>query len=116
HSFVLARPGHPPRAASEGIQSRPALGSENASSTRTDSPVFEIDAKTLLAGDVAENGFWWTGATIERTTSKDSKRDRSPEGRIGRDLVNMKSPRINWQELAEWYNLILHAGDDWVEN
>jgi E3 ubiquitin-protein ligase HECTD2 len=116
HSFLLARPSHPPRAASEGIQSRPILRSENASSTRTDSPVFEIDAKTLLAGDVAENGFWWTGAKIERTPSKDAKRDRSPEGRSGRDLVNMKSPRINWQELGEWYHLILHAGDDWVEN
>jgi E3 ubiquitin-protein ligase HECTD2 len=116
-SFLVARPTHPPRAASEGVQPKPILRNDHAPSSTVDTDVFEIDAKTLLAGDVAENGFWITGGRIERNSSNNgSKGDVSSNGRSGRDLVNMKTPRINWQELVEWYHLILHAGDDWVEN
>lgn len=74
--------------------------------------VSELDAKTLLLGDIGENGSWWTGR-IEGPDELQSEpvRDRSPERWPG--VVSARSPRINWAELKEWYRLILHAGDDW---
>ena len=72
----------------------------------------ELDAKTLLLGDVVENGSWWTGNTDAREEPQsEALRDRSPERWTG--VVSARSPRINWLELAEWYRLILHAGDEW---
>ncbi|KAJ9655335.1 putative E3 ubiquitin-protein ligase [Neophaeococcomyces mojaviensis] len=72
----------------------------------------ELDAKTLLLGDVVENGSWWTGKIDSREDIQtDAPRERSPERFRG--IVSSRNPRINWLELAEWYRLILHAGDDW---
>lgn len=72
----------------------------------------ELDAKTLLLGDVVENGSWWTGKMDSREDPQvEGARERSPER--WRGVVSARSPRINWPELAEWYRLILHAGDDW---
>ncbi|KAK5101614.1 putative E3 ubiquitin-protein ligase [Lithohypha guttulata] len=72
----------------------------------------ELDAKTLLLGDVAENGSWWTGKIdVQEEAQTENTRDKSPER--WRGVVSARTPRINWLELAEWYRLILHAGDDW---
>lgn len=72
----------------------------------------ELDAKTLLLGDVVENGSWWTGKIEEREEPQtETTRERSPER--WRGVVSARTPRINWLELVEWYRLILHAGDDW---
>lgn len=81
-------------------------------STEPDAFVSELDAKTLLLGDIGENGSWWTGK-IEGPDGlqADPVRDRSPER--WRGVVSARSPRINWPELKEWYRVILHAGDDW---
>ncbi|KPI43404.1 putative E3 ubiquitin-protein ligase mug30 [Cyphellophora attinorum] len=73
----------------------------------------DLDAKTLLVGDIAENGSWWTGNSrsenLERTPSQ--PRTQSPERWKG--IVTARTPRINWFELAEWYHLITTAGDLW---
>lgn len=80
--------------------------------TEPEAFVSELDAKTLLLGDIGENGSWWTGKIDGPDGSQpEPARDRSPER--WRGVVNARSPRINWSELKEWYRLILHAGDDW---
>lgn len=72
----------------------------------------ELDAKTLLLGDIGENGSWWTGKIEGHDEpQQDAPRDRSPER--WRGVVSARTPRINWLELKEWYRLIQHAGDDW---
>lgn len=72
----------------------------------------DLDAKMLLLGDFAENGSWWTGKAEPRDEIQtENTRDRSPER--WRGIVTTRTPRINWLELAEWYRLIFHAGDDW---
>lgn len=72
----------------------------------------ELDAKTLLLGDIGENGSWWTGKIEGHDEPQaEAARDRSPER--WRGVVSARTPRINWLELKEWYRLIQHAGDDW---
>jgi E3 ubiquitin-protein ligase HECTD2 len=34
----------------------------------------------------------------------------------GSDLVTLKSPRIDWTSVLEWYRLILHAGSEWRQS
>lgn len=80
--------------------------------SETEMFISELDAKMLLLGDVAENGSWWTGKVeASKETQPEVARERSPER--WRGIVSARSPRINWLELAEWYRLILHSGDDW---
>jgi E3 ubiquitin-protein ligase HECTD2 len=74
---------------------------------------FEIDAKTLLIGDLAENSSWWMndgdpnyGLSHVHTKGKASSPSKA---------VTSRSPRINWSQLAEWHHLIVTAGSSWVE-
>jgi len=114
NSFFLNRPS---RHKDDGVPR--AKHAKQQSSDVVDTPVSEpeaflseLDAKTLLLGDVVENGSWWTGKIDSREdVLLDASRDRSPERSKG--ILGTKNPRINWFELAEWYRLILHAGDDW---
>jgi hypothetical protein len=84
----------------------------HASGTDKKAPLSELDAKTLLLGDFAENGFWWTGSRLERDRAgSGQRRPKSPE--LGKGLVNAKTPHINWAELTEWYRLVTQAGSTW---
>ncbi|KAJ5697328.1 hypothetical protein N7488_011012 [Penicillium malachiteum] len=76
-------------------------------------PVFEPDAKTLLLGDVAENSTWWMTewAQAEGQLPSSSK-ERTPHKSRS---VSSRSPRINWTEVNQWYQLILTAGSSWHE-
>ncbi|KAI9843674.1 MAG: putative E3 ubiquitin-protein ligase, partial [Pleopsidium flavum] len=60
-SFSTLRPPLPARSASEGtrIALNDCLKSET--STTKQPSIFGLDAKTLLLGNFAENGSWWTG-------------------------------------------------------
>lgn len=120
-SFLTARPPHEPKARSG---SGTILQPRRQHSEPVTNPVFEsdaflseLDAKTLLLGDVAENGSWWLGAPSGRisTSGKDSQhhRDRSPDK--VRASASARNPRINWPELAEWYRLVIYAGDLWEQ-
>jgi E3 ubiquitin-protein ligase HECTD2 len=112
-SFLTVRPEYH-RAASEGqsTQTEPvqsnmsSLGSENVLSE------VELDAKTLLLGDIAENSSWWTGERLSRGQSIHAPvRERSPD--TWRGVVSLKSPRINWAEVISWYRSVLNAGESW---
>lgn len=96
--------GNPPR-----MNMDPASMSEQG----TDLHVFEPDAKTLLLGDLAENSSWWMTEWAQRegqvpSSGKDKSSHRSR-------LVSSRSPRINWAEVAQWYQLVLTAGSSWTQ-
>lgn len=76
----------------------------------------EIDPKMLLLGDLAENSSWWMGGRPRRQDAKTAgpeKREKSPVR--SKSVVTTKSPRINWELVAEWYQLIVHVGENWRE-
>lgn len=72
-------------------------------------PISEIDAKTLLLGDFAENGTWWTG---KGTTGRHQPChiDPMPHEEDVSHRATSKSPCINWRELNEWYSVVFTAG------
>ncbi|EED16780.1 ubiquitin-protein ligase (Hul4), putative [Talaromyces stipitatus ATCC 10500] len=76
----------------------------------------EIDPKMLLLGDLAENSSWWMGGRPRRQDIKvagPKKREKSPLR--SRSVVTTKSPRIDWEGVAEWYQLVVHVGENWRE-
>lgn len=111
-SFLLDHPPPPPRAKSDGAvpplpaspNSRANYGEEIALSS--------LDAKTLLIGDVAENGMWWTGGAKTERSHSQKGGPTSLEGTKG-DRTSLKSPRVNWKELQDWYYTVLNAGQSW---
>ncbi|KAL8796745.1 MAG: hypothetical protein Q9182_007310 [Xanthomendoza sp. 2 TL-2023] len=73
--------------------------------------IFELDAKTLLLGDVAENGAWWLGkphVDPDKTQTVATALSESKE--LG---SSAKSLRIDWNELHDWYDAVLNAGHDY---
>jgi E3 ubiquitin-protein ligase HECTD2 len=67
----------------------------------------EMDAKTLLLGDFAENGSWWTG---ERSEMRSPERARTQRVGNSHESVTLKSPRIDWSEMNEWYKVVVEGG------
>ncbi|CAK1357006.1 unnamed protein product [Cercospora beticola] len=111
-SFSTARPGMNGRTRSESEIKTPFK--EPVASTWNPSPMdglSELDAKTLLLGDIGENGTWWTGRLASKETEKATRRKKVGEG--PRRPVSSKSPNIDWTEVALWYDMIHSAGDDW---
>ena len=110
-SFLTPRPSQPARAASEGanVITSPR---KSADWRCPEESLPGIDAKTLLLGDFAENGMWWTGRSpVERHRAHRygvNSPEESPDER-----VSLKTPRINWDELSDWYHLILSTGQSW---
>lgn len=110
-SFLTPRPSQPARAVSEGA---------NVTASPTKSDYLRVpeeflpglDAKTLLVGDFAENGMWWTGGSPVERHQSHKYRTSFPEESLG-ERVNLKTARINWIELREWYHVILSAGRSW---
>lgn len=76
-----------------------------------DAPLPGLDAKTLLLGDVAENGLWWTGRDGPAPIARRQKSDRVGEDQ--RNLVASRSPLIIWSEVEAWYSMVLGAGSEW---
>lgn len=108
-SFSTVRPHMAPRAASEGTK-QPIAPPQSERYPRNETQLSEMDAKTLLLGDFAENGSWWTG---ERSEMRGPERARTQRAANSQELVTLKSPRIDWSELTEWYNIALDGGRYW---
>ncbi|KAJ5121899.1 hypothetical protein N7448_003032 [Penicillium atrosanguineum] len=102
-----ASSGNPPRMNMDPA-SIPEQGREGP-----DTPVFEIDAKTLLLGDLAENSSWWMNEWAQREGQVPSSSKDKPSHRSR--MVSSRSPRINWAEVAQWYQLVLTAGSAWAQ-
>ncbi|KAH0544830.1 hypothetical protein FGG08_001059 [Glutinoglossum americanum] len=116
NSFVMDRPTLPARAASEGTKE--VCMSVKEPSKHHAAPLSGLDAKTLLLGDFAENGSWWTGGQGQsrRPGGSSHRRDRSADcisGGRGRGIFNAKVSCVDWAEISKWYELLLGAGKDW---
>ena len=113
-SFFTVRSHHLLRAASEGIVLEKGTAPRAEDRFAQETPVPELDAKTLLLGDFAENGTWWAGRShLEQPRSQyDSL--KAAEG-ISEEQDNPKSPCINWAELDEWYHAIVTLGHSWKQ-
>lgn len=113
-SFSSVRPSIAPRAASEGsgshVVSSPPIRSRTA---RAEAQLSEMDAKTLLVGDFAENGFWWTGEKANANSSPEKSRKKRDEAVGAGDFVTVKSPRIDWTSLEDWYTLVTGTARGW---
>ena len=102
------------RAASEGtvIEKYSTQRSNDCFATEAAFP--ELDAKMLLLGDFAENGMWWTGRSQPEHVRPRSKAGQTLNGN-SEEMVNMKTPRINWAELNEWYHTVVPGGHTWKD-
>ncbi|KAE8352935.1 HECT-domain-containing protein [Aspergillus coremiiformis] len=74
-------------------------------------PAFEPDAKTLLLGDLAENSSWWMNDREQARSTHPPREKMASHARA----VTSRSPRIDWADLAHWYQLIVTAGTSWIE-
>ncbi|KAL5339084.1 hypothetical protein BJX70DRAFT_178291 [Aspergillus crustosus] len=105
-SFKTAQ--HIPRHTMENH--RPEREDEQSPGIVQPNQAVELDAKTLLMGDLAENSSWWM--VNEESTGVPA---HIPSKHKTNKTVSSRSPRINWADLEQWYQLILSAGTTWVE-
>jgi E3 ubiquitin-protein ligase HECTD2 len=68
-----------------------------------------LDAKTLLIGDIGENGSWWTGK-VGRNRSETKRKN---VGESLKKTVSSRTSNIHWAELASWYDLVHTADEGW---
>jgi len=73
------------------------------------SDAVELDAKMLLAGDVAENSTWWVTEDDEFHTSGCPSDKRPTKSDIGGHIDS-----IDWVELDDWYRAINNASETWT--
>lgn len=110
-SFLYPRPALE-RAASEGNVAATHLRPKVDIWPDDGTPLSGLDAKTLLLGDFAENGLWWTGrGQLEPDIT--CRAFNRPFEKTLADRVGLKSPRINWGDLNDWYSTVLSAGHSW---
>ncbi|KAI9799284.1 MAG: putative E3 ubiquitin-protein ligase [Piccolia ochrophora] len=116
-SFTTLRPTLPGRSASEGAEKwLRTRADETLVQTYNESPISDLDGKTLLIGDIAENGSWWMGAReAPRRPSESARRavDRPDGPEVDHETVSLKTPRLDWAKMGAWYHLVLHAGKEW---
>lgn len=62
--------------------------------------------------DLTENEEWRTGSCVIPNHSSQRGSTASANG-VAPHEVNRSSPQIDWNELYQWYDLIIHVGDDW---
>ena len=113
-SFVTLRSHHLLRAASEGTILEKCMAPKIEDRFAQDTLFPELDAKTLLLGDFAENGTWWTGNPHLEQSRSPGNALRSIE-EVPEAKSNSKNPRINWTELDEWYHTIVTVGRSWKQ-
>ena len=104
-SFLTSRPPTATRAASESTIVNKVEVSKPGEVLEARAPFPELDGKTLLLGDFAENGMWWAGKSPLLEASR--PQTAMGESENAHIKVNMKSPRINWSEVDNWYSTII---------
>ncbi|KAL8818194.1 MAG: hypothetical protein Q9223_003119 [Gallowayella weberi] len=109
-SFTFSKPAAPVRSISEGAMNSLPQGPPFSEMQNGDD-IFELDAKTLLLGDVAENGAWWLGKPHADLDKMQTVAAAPPESKeLG---PSAKSLRIDWSQLHDWYEAVLNAGHDY---
>ncbi|KAL8678797.1 MAG: hypothetical protein Q9186_004878 [Xanthomendoza sp. 1 TL-2023] len=108
-SFTFSKPAAPVRSISESALNSLPQGRQ-VSELQNDDDMFELDAKTLLLGDVAENGAWWLGKPYADPDKAQTVTTAPTEPKkIG---SSAKSLRTDWSQLHDWYEAVLNAGHD----
>ncbi|VUC22084.1 unnamed protein product [Clonostachys rosea] len=114
-SFYTRHPRHPPKTGSQswGRRQQPIVNQESRALNKPEvqSPLYELDPKLLLLGDFAENGTWWAGAQEEGEATKQVASQRGADTKSPPALL--RSPLINWDELASWYTGVINAAQTW---
>lgn len=112
-SFSTFRPRATGRTHSESALRSPPPERMDGPTSPMQDPFPQIDAKTLLLGDFAENGDWWTGR-LERNASEriDNRKEKKIEKRKS---VTSKSPCIDWPKLDRWYDAIRSPERMWPD-
>lgn len=82
------------------------------SQMEVDSPIFDLDPRLLMLGDVAENGLWWTGQDSMVPKKHFTKEEPA---HVHRPPPLMKSPQLNWADIDEWYSIVNNAAEDWFK-
>ena len=100
------------RSASESNAGRLGHSVDDDVSNEAGSPLPTLDAKTLLVGDFAENGMWWTGRSQFIPPRPNGSTPKAREG-TSEQKIKSRSLRINWSELDEFYRMLLSAGSSW---
>lgn len=111
-SFSTWRPRVSARARSESSIRTPSLEPTGDTSPIPLDSLQNMDAKTLMIGDFAENGQWWTGRAQRKHSDRHDKSDKPTERKR---LTTSKSPGINWDELGAFYQVVHTAGGKWWE-
>ena len=113
-SFAPSRPMPLPRAFSEGAPTQSNVSINTSDQIQDDSSFVDLDAKTLLVGNFAENGLWWTGrGRIHSLQAPESGNDTFVDGDHASDRIPGKVPRMRWLDIHQWYETILRAGSSW---
>lgn len=111
-SFLTVKTHQLLRAASEGTVLEKCMTPRAEDRFPHETPFPELDAKTLLLGDFAENGTWWTGRSHLEQLRSHGNALKIAEGGF-EEKSNLKSPCVNWAELDEWYHAIVTVGSSW---
>lgn len=114
-SFMTSRPRPTARAASEDLLLSKNVVSKAENWDDRGTLLSEMDAKTLLLGDFAENGMWWTGGRAHHNTSQRNSAKATGSSDSTIDQVTLKTPRVQWEELNEWYQIVLSVGCTWEQ-
>ena len=110
-SFLIPRASYM-RAASEGITSTTSFTSNSASWANTGTLLSEPDAQMLLLGDFDEDGTWSIGSGQAAPCASATISKNQPE-RVSAALVSLRTPGIHWEDLSQWYQVVLSAGCAW---
>ena len=112
-SFSTVRPAATGRTKSEShIVTPPPEPTDDKFSPSPVNMFSELDAKMLLLGDIGENGSWWAADRGDKERSDRMLRNRKGGSGTSKP-VSSKSPNINWNQLALWYELVHTAGKNW---
>ena len=113
-SFVTGRLSHAERARSEGFVSTVRKAQPDSLPPSASEAFSELDQKTLLLADVAENGLWWTGKAQRLQQSPERIADkRSTLSFAITHNVSHRSVRINWHDVSQWYDNACNVDQSW---
>lgn len=106
-SFLVDHPSLHAQSTNEHPTRRPSQKRKESASP--DYPVAELDAKTLLCGDLGEISAWYTGGQEEYKPTKVPSQNsvNTPS------YVNQKTPRLDWTALDKWYEMVIKCAETW---
>lgn len=115
-SFFTVKPLPDTRSTPEDMSQRRQASEPTITPTyEPDGFISELDAKTLLLGDFAENGSWWLGGrSVSASAAKDQSRPRERSQNAGRALslyAQQESTGLNSETGTESSSMLENSGE-----